>query len=262
MQSYKKAAPRLVLLIILAVVTAAVTLRGQEQKTSTTNQQNGRARRELPTVDYGVPESSSETEQTKRKAKSKRYDNQGSQPIQDSPQASGRIWSSHWARGLPAVPTEQSDTILIGRILDAQAYLSNDKTSVYSEYTVLIEEMLKGDPRPPVSENKITIQRAGGAVRFPSGRIQRDETSGQGIPTIGSRYVLFLKRLDLEEDFSLITGYELRAAQVFPLDGASVEGGSQKFPFDEFTGADAPSFLKLVNDSIAQKSRNLPEQRR
>ena len=263
MQRYKKAASTLMMLIVLAALTAIVTLRGQNQNKSTSDEQNTRGQRDLPIVDYDAPEPTGDQERAKRRSKGKRYDKQSSQPIQDSPQASGRIWSSHWSRGLTAIPTDQSDTVLIGQVLDAQAYLSNDKTGVYSEFTILIDEVLKGDVGTSFpSRSKVIIERVGGAVRFPSGRIQRDETSGQGMPRIGCRYVLFLKRLDQDQDFSLVTGYELRGERVFPLDGATIEEGTQKFPFDEFNGFDASAFLRLVRDAIIQKPRERSEEKR
>src|SRR5215475_5547766 len=43
----------------------------------------------------------------------------------------------------PALPISQSDMIIIGKVTDAQAYISEDETSIYSEFTVGIEHALK-----------------------------------------------------------------------------------------------------------------------
>ncbi len=66
------------------------------------------------------------------------------------------------------------------------------------------------------------------------------------------QFILFLKRINQEKHFSLITGYELRDDKVFPLDGSTVEEGTQEFPFDEYEGFDAAAFLKIVRDTIAK----------
>ncbi len=253
MKNHKKTASTFVILITLVAVLATMTLRGQSQKEPTFKEQEGDRHRGMPVVDSWAPESPDSQTRSNRKLKGKRHDRQSSQPIEEAPSISGRIWSSHWSQGLTAIPADKSDTVLIGEILDAQAYFSNDKTGIYSEFTLLVEEALKGDAATSFpSGSRVTIERFGGAVRFPSGVIQRYETAGQRMPRIGRRYVLFLKRIKLEEDFSLITGYELRGGEVFPLDGASEEEGTQKFPFDEYEGFDATVFLKIVRDTIAQ----------
>jgi len=121
---------------------------------------------------------------------------------------------------MPGIPSALSDVVLTGLISDAQAHLSNDKTGIYSEFAVVVGEVLKGDVNK--FGRTITMERFGGAVRFSSGRIQKYESDGQGMPRVGSQYVLFLKRLD-QEDFKLLTAYELRDDRVIPLDGSRVE---------------------------------------
>jgi len=59
----------------------------------------------------------------------------------------------------------------------------------------------------------ITASRPGGAVRFPSGRIQQYTVSRQGYPQQDKVYVLFLKR-DEEADYSIQTGYEVVAGEL------------------------------------------------
>lgn len=263
---------RMLLIIFMMVVPIAVAVqpstlpnqgqsqpesKNQSQSDATSSGQAPKEQKELQVADYATPESPDPKERAQRKAKGSRYDKQGSYPIEDGPDVDGSIstWSSHWSRGLPAIPAAQSDAILIGEITDAHAYLSNDKTSVYSEFTVLVEAMLKSGNNVPLSSSSpslLSVQRLGGAVRFPSGHVQKYVTSGQGMPRVGRRYVFFLKSVGQEQDFCLITGYELRGDKVFPVDGASVEEGTQKFPFDEYRGFDASAFLTIVRNAIAE----------
>jgi hypothetical protein len=172
--------------------------------------------------------------------------------IEESPYPVNVTWSTHWWQGLPAIPVAQSDVVLIGEITDAQAYLSNDKTGIYSEFTVSAGEVLKNDGNASLYPGSIiTAERFGGAVRFPSGSIQRYTTRNQRMPLVGRQYVLFLKRVDQGQDFSLVTGYELRDQRVVPLDGANTEKG-EKLPFDNYKGTDASVFLNTVRATIAQ----------
>lgn len=64
----------------------------------------------------------------------------------------------------------------------------------------------------------ITASRPGGAVRFPSGRIQRYTVSKQGYPQQHKVYVLSIKR-DEEGNYAIQTGYEVIGTVVQPLDG-------------------------------------------
>ena len=234
---------------------AALAMREQSQSVSSVPKEQARRVRDLPIVDFDAPE----TNDLRHKAKGDRYNHQSSQPIKEAPSISGRVWSNHWARGLEALPIDRSDTILVGTITDAQAHLSNDRTGVYSEFGVQVEEVLKQDPAKSRIEvaSAIYVERFGGAVRFSSGTIQKYETIGQGMPRRGERYLLFLKRLDDEPSFSIVTAYELGYdLKVSPLDGAQVGEGNETYPFDKYKGFDSTLFLQIVRAALAEKSKS------
>lgn len=69
-----------------------------------------------------------------------------------------------------------------------------------------------------------------GRVRFPSGRMQSYLTHYQGVPVKGGQYLLFLKRVDQTDVFTLLTGYEYRGARVYPLDGVDLGAGATEIP--------------------------------
>lgn len=242
--------------VVITASVAALAMRSRPQSTSPGRKEQPKKVRDLPIVDFYAPEAND----VRRKAKGNRYDRQSSEPIQETPSISGRVWSNHWARGLDAFPVDKSDTILIGSITDVQGYLSNDKTAVYSEFSIQVEEVLKQPaPKPPVEvASTISVERFGGAVRFPSGAIQRYETMGQGMPHRDGRYLLFLKRLDDEPSFSIITGYELGDVNVSPLDGAQFGEGTERYPFDKYEGYETATFLQAVRTAVAAKSRSTP----
>lgn len=239
--------------------TSVIVLRRQDQATVPPTGQE--VADQLPIADAAAPEPMDRDKRAKRQKKGKRYDNQGSQPITEAPYPYQRTWSTPWWQGLPAIPVAQSDVVLIGEITAAQAYLSDDKTGIYSEFTVRAGEVLKNDGNASLYPGSIiTAERFGGAVRFPSGAIQRYTTRNQRMPLVGRQYVLFLKRIDQEQDFSLITGYELRGQRIVPLDGANISKG-EKLPFDDYKGADVAAFLNILRDAIAQAMQNSSERR-
>src|SRR5215204_994544 len=122
-----------------------------------------------------------------------------------------------WLR-MPALPIEESNAIVLGKVTDRRAVLMDDKFGIYSEFSIKIREVFKDDLSGFFIDQVIRASRPGGAVRFPSGKIQQYTIAGQGYPQQDKVYVLFLKR-DEEGDYSILTGYEVTGSVVQPLDG-------------------------------------------
>lgn len=243
------------LLVIAGVI--AFTLSGHSQKNAALVKDRTTKARELPIVDFSEAESRDANASAKQKAKASRYDRQSSQRIEAGYLISGRVWSTNWWRDLSALPFKQSDVVLIGGILDAKAHLSNDKTGIYSEFGAQVQEVLKNSTSDPIHPGEvISLERFGGGVRFPSGAIQRYETVGQGMPTAGGTYLFFLKQME-STDFSIITGYQLDADAVSPLDGAIVEQGNGAYPFDIYRGVDRATFLRIAKSQAALEPAEL-----
>jgi hypothetical protein len=104
-----------------------------------------------------------------------------------------------------------------------------------------VESVLKG---ASVSEGSvISIEREGGYVKYPNGQKLLYRNAGYGMPKRGVTYVLFLKASD--EDFQILTGYELYNGQVFPLD--------QSGQFEKLSGLSEAEFLKRLSDALSTK---------
>lgn len=196
---------------------------------------------QFPTLDYQSqkPENLSEKQKNKRKKYNSRY-----APVIS--EASDKIFlASDWDLRLPALPVARSAAVIIGDITDAQAQLSDDQTKIYSEFVVQINEVLKNDARAPLGVGRsVIVERSGGRVRFPSGKIVVSLTNHQDLPRIGKRYVLFLNHDSPNggdsEDLTILTGYELRNGKVFPLDKPGLG-----HPILAYTGT---SEISLLND--------------
>ena len=125
---------------------------------------------------------------------------------------------THWWIGLPALPFEQSTAIVLGEVIQAEAHLSDNKTGIYSEFLIKIEEVFKDTSKLVRLKNTVSANRCGGSVRFASGRVNKYRTHREGMPQKGERYLLFLKQSE-SEDFFILTGYKLSEGKVMPLDG-------------------------------------------
>jgi len=136
--------------------------------------------------------------------------------------------------------------VLIGQITDSQAYLSQDKSGIYSSFTVQVNELLKNSSKASLSsDSRIEVEREGGRVRFPSGRLHLYITDGLEMPKVGLRYVLFLSDAPGDDVFGIVSAYELKDGSVYALDNLK----NQKV----FDGADELTFLKNLRSKAPRR---------
>ena len=159
------------------------------------------------------------------------------------------------------LPTHISDAVVIGNVTDANAYLSEDKTAVYSEFTVQVWDVLKNSEASPLAVGTgVTVLRPGGGVRFPSGKVRKFLVAGRVLPRTGGRYTFFLKYDDLAQAYYIVTAYELLNGKVFPLDGIP-QYGTAAHPFasySKYANADEAAFLIDVREAIIHPSPPAP----
>jgi hypothetical protein len=162
----------------------------------------------------------------------------------------------------PALPAGGGDAVVIGEVEGARAYLSEDKANVYSEFAVRINDVLKNSPASPLSPGDSTAMiRFGGGVRFPSGKVIRVGFGGKPLPRRGLQYLFCLRHNEAEQDYLIVTAYELRSGRVIPLDGIDLDGSlvEELSAHQKYSGADEGEFLRGVREAIAGASQNRPE---
>jgi hypothetical protein len=150
---------------------------------------------------------------------------------------------------LDPFPVPPSAAIVVGTVLSSKAFVSTDRTYVYSDYQVRVDRVLKQDALASVAVGEqIVVSRGGGTIHFPSGHIRDYLTNGEGFPAIGSQYLFFLGKPNFpEHEYEQIIGclYQLSGGKVHPLDTA------QLTLFDDMSDV---VFLSKVEQAIA-KSR-------
>lgn len=207
-------------------------------------------RSQFPIADYEAAEPEEPEKREKRRARGRRHDRLWlvGRP-EKSGEDEGTIRFNDWEMGVPALPVAQSDAVVLGDVTDAKAYLSEDKSGVYSEFPLRVEEVLmEGGGAKIAPGSTLTTERVGGRVRFPSGVVEFYEIAGQGMPRAGRRYVLFLKSAGEEQSYSIVTGYEVREGRILPLD----RRGSTDSQFAVHKDAGLDAFLQAVRDAIAK----------
>jgi hypothetical protein len=213
----------------------------------------------IPIVDFENPASADAKLDPKtralRTARGERYAKHVKGFILDREIDGGMVLAFRYMQPLPAFPLGRSAIVAVGAVVDSQAYLSDDKTGIYSEFSIRIEEVLKNDRLGPTFPGSLVVaERVGGRVRFPSGRIILYGNREEGMPRQGRRYVFFLERQD--QQYSLLTAYELLSDRVYPLDGRNAPGGKGALSIgDEYENSDATRFLSELQRAIAKYSQ-------
>ena len=171
---------------------------------------------------------------TLRKKRSDRYNSQPNTPPLDEDSYPAVETATCNQAGLPDLPVNNSDAIIVGSVTAEHAYLSSDRTAIYTEFKVPVEQSLKAPKDFPLQTgSSIDVERQGGAIQFPSEVIISRGMANQSLPQAGKRYLLFLQYRADGKDFFLIRGYRLEGAQVAALDKVNPGPGSTECAEDK-----------------------------
>jgi hypothetical protein len=150
--------------------------------------------------------------------------------------------------GGDALPVSHSTAIVVGTLLASHGFVAEDHTSVYSEHQFSVGQVLKSDDPALVSGTTIVGTRLGGSVHFPSGHIRDYIIKGEGVPTVGVKYLLFLWRpSDVHSlDYGIDTAYELGAdGKVYALDFEQ--------PYTRYEGAEQADVFAAISQTVAAR---------
>ena len=175
-------------------------------------------KKQFPVAEFNEPEPTDPLKRDQRKQKQKRKNGLRLVMQNPEPDSGGGLLLPHNQFDFPGLPVEQSAVIVIGDVLQSEAHLSEDKTGVFSEFTIRLVDVLKADSSLPGSE--MIVERLGGYVRYPDGRKLLYRVGTGGMPRVGARYLFFLKPTP-ELDYSILTAYEFGDKAVIALDSSA-----------------------------------------
>lgn len=238
----------LVFVVVVTIMTLSVTVfrsgkgSAKIQQSRTTVPIYEREER-YPVVDSNEPEPTDPVKKAKLKKQQQRYDKDA--PFRHPGLNHAEVaFLPEMQFDFPALPVSKSDVIVIAEVLNAESHRSENKLNIFSNFEVRVSEVLKGSNLS--AGGIINVQRIGGFVKYPDGRKVLFRLTGNGMPAVGGRYALFLNSRD--EDYVIITGYELGAEGVMPLDDSR--------QFERYQGENENDFIKALRDAV---SRFLPQ---
>jgi hypothetical protein len=187
-------------------------------------------------------------------------DKTGQKKALDLPRATGEVLIGHsnnppYYVRIPAIPSQQSDAVVVGKITDFQPYLSSDRTHLYTELTVTVERVMKDDAAAIGSKSTIAILEAGGNLTLANGKVVKDDF----VPSnhrleIGARYVLFLQHYPKGDYFRVVKNWELQGSHVVPIAHEDVSDAKRgTSPYQNMTES---QFLQAVSDSLSTERKS------
>jgi hypothetical protein len=194
-------------------------------------------------VEYATTDTASYD--ARRVSISQRYDRQGWVFTSVHP-GTGGVGRVKEEEPPPLIPINESSLIVIGRIGKVEAFLSNDKRGVYSEFMIEVDEVLKKDPRQQ-DDKRIVADREGGVVIYSGPQRVRYGNSDQAVPVPGHSYLFFLTTDSVSPNYSILTSYELTSTGFRQMEmGRSLA---------EFKDMSKEEFLKAIRQQIVKTYR-------
>lgn len=192
-----------------------------------------------------------------RTAKNARFNNRNFVTNETSPEVADVIRSiGDSSLNAPTdLPIEKSDLIVAGTVTNSQAFLSNDKTGVYSEFTIEVSKVFDSSTDFTVqNRDSLVAERAGGRVRYPSGQIVRYGIEEKGSPAKNKKYIFFLKNTG-QDSYEILTAYELQGNKIRALDGSKVKlrGGMPTSIYSKHNNKDVVQFTQEIETKIKEK---------
>src|SRR5687767_6344680 len=172
----------------------------------------------FPTADYNEPDLPDPEKNAKRKEKQRRYNDGTLVYSHIEPWLEEAALTLEPHPTFPALPVAESEIVVVGTIGSAQAHLSENKENVFSEFALIVEDVLKSKIQEVERDSVLTIDRVGGHVRYPNGHRILYRITGLNMPQVGGRYLLFLTLKHNNEDISILTAYRLTPNGAIPLD--------------------------------------------
>jgi hypothetical protein len=232
----------LILVCTLFVLISAFSRPSQEQHKPRINDKG-----KLPLAVYTAPEPTDPTQRAIRKARNSRYDKRNYKPFDQLPlnrKETGSMGGDYFSV-TPVLPASESDAIIIGEVVNAKGYVSNDKTGAYSEFNVRVIEVLKTDNN--LSADLIVVEREGATVQLPDGRTIRYVIGDLGVPRIGGEYVFFLRYYADGQIYNILDLYELYDERAIRLDTRAL--------YLKYSETEESKFLNELRADIAKRER-------
>lgn len=142
------------------------------------------------------------------------------------------VMTSHQLGDMGELPGAFADTILIGLVVNSQAFQSNNHTAIYTEATVAVQQVFSQQGAYAVAGGSIVFVQIGGSITLPGGRVLTHISMGLGNQfQQGERYAFFLTYVSKAQCYKLTKAWLLQGGEVVAVaadDLARVHNGTSQ----------------------------------
>ncbi len=98
----------------------------------------------------------------------------------------------------------EADSVIIGVIQSKSSQLTEDKNFIFTDYEVIVDEVLKDNLADPINPTTlITVTRPGGVIRL-NGKVVHAQDNAFKPFNIDGRYLLFLRHLPTSRSYQAV----------------------------------------------------------
>ena len=233
-------------LLVMGALGLTVVHYSQANGSSTQDDELKKAQQKknhFPIAEYDEPDLKDPQKDHLRKEKQKRHNDFNFVTGKPPEWQAECVFIGEGALNFPALPVTKSGYILLGKVTNAEAHLSEDKKNVFSEFTVSVEKVFKTADSSIIEGSEVSLDRIGGYVKYPNGRKVLYRFAMMNMPAINERYLFFLV-LKNDQDLSIVTAYALTSGSVSPLDDSP--------QFEELRGLTEQSLVEKLRDALAK----------
>ncbi len=233
--------------LIVAVTVATITLRGQDQKTASTDQEMTGKQKEHSKLykEYKTGKKLSELVTEIGDVRIRR-----NTPLSGGDPGAHNVDAHEFLRGMIC----EADAVVVGKVKSQLSQISEDEDFVFSDYEMSVAEVLKDNAAVHIQPNTtITITRPGGMIRL-NGRTVEATDDSFGPFTVEGQYLLFLRFIPVTGAYKATgskSSFQLRGKAITKLT-------KEALPLDdEIKSKDVDSFVNEIRLALASGCTNL-----
>jgi len=136
------------------------------------------------------------------------------------PRAPDAVTISHALRSVPAIPSAESDAIVVGKVMAAEAVEVEDGSLVVTRLRIRVERLRRTgeSARPPAM---VWVERPGGSLHRRDGSVISVAADDGAVPEPGGRFMLFLQHGGTASEWTVLRAFELCGEDARSLDPAA-----------------------------------------
>jgi hypothetical protein len=120
---------------------------------------------------------------------------------------------------LDAIPVSGAAAVVTGHATRGTSYFSNDRTTIYSEFSVKIDQILfNASGKPLTGGSAIDLVRPGGVISMPGGGRLIRGCPQEAMPRRVPQYLFVLSYTHQADVFPIVAGFEMAGNSVYMLE--------------------------------------------